>query len=78
MHYHVSNEDTIVVLYNILPKGLWNQQLFMTILHKVQYPLRGFLKMWPLALFLGLCQHLLDFLVIYLGFEELLNLSLEK
>ena len=39
MHSHVSNERNIVVFFHdLLPEGLWNQHLFMTIVHTVQYP----------------------------------------
>ena len=45
MHTHMSNEENIMVLFhNILPEGLWNEHLFMTILHTMQYPLRGMLE----------------------------------
>ena len=40
MHSHAPNEENIVVLfYDLLPEGLWYQQLFIIILYMVQYPL---------------------------------------
>ena len=62
----------MVLFHNLLAKGLWNQYLFPTILHTVQYPLRGFFEMLPFELFLGLCHHFLNVGISKLGLEELL------
>ena len=77
MHSHVSNEGNIVVLFHdLLPKGPWNQHLFTTILHTVQYPLRGVLQILIFELFLGYCHHFLNVWVNNLGLEEPLSSSL--